>query len=154
MLKEGDKAPHFCLPDQNNKKVCLEDLKGKWVVLYFYPKDNTVGCTREALDFSENLKDFEKMRTIILGVSPDSTKSHVNFVKKHNLQITLLSDPEHIILEKYGVWQIKKMYGEEFYGVVRTSFIIDPHGEIVHIWKHVKVKGHIEGVKKRLKELV
>jgi len=105
MLKQADKASEFCLPDQNNKEVCLKDFKGRWVVLYFYPKDNTSGCTMEAMDFSRNLSDFENMNTVILGVSPDSTRSHVNFIQKHNLLITLLSDPQHEVLEKYGVWQ-------------------------------------------------
>jgi len=152
MLKEGDTASDFCLPNQNNKEVCLKDYKGKWVVLYFYPRDNTSGCTMEALDFSQNLGDFEKMNAVILGISPDSTKSHVNFITKHSLKITLLSDPEHEVLEKYGVWQIKKMYGREYYGVVRTTFIIDPNDKIAHIWKKVKVKGHVEEVKKKLKD--
>ena len=152
MLKEGDTASDFCLPNQNNKEVCLKDYKGKWVVLYFYPRDNTSGCTMEALDFSQNLGDFEKMNAVILGISPDSTKSHVNFITKHSLKITLLSDPEHEVLEKYGVWQIKKMYGREYYGVVRTTFLIDPEGKIAYIWKKVKAKGHVEEVKKKLKD--
>lgn len=152
MLKEGDKAPDFCLPDQNNKEVCLKDFKGKWVVLYFYPKDNTSGCTMEAMDFSQNLDEFKKMHAVILGVSPDSTKSHVNFMQKHKLTVTLLSDSEHQVLEKYGVWQKKKMYGREYYGVVRTTFLIDPEGKIAHIWEKVKVKGHAEEVKCELRD--
>lgn len=152
MLKEGNKAPDFCLPDQNNKEVCLKDFKGRWIVLYFYPKDNTSGCTMEAIDFSQSLNDFEKMNAVILGVSPDSTKSHVNFVQKHNLTVTLLSDSEHQVLEKYGVWQIKRMYGREYYGVVRATFLIDPDGKIAHVWSKVKVKGHAEEVKCELRD--
>ena len=152
-LNVGDNAPDFCLPDQNENTVCLKDFKGKWVVLYFYPKDNTTGCTREAIDFTEHLHEFEKLNAVVLGVSPDSVKSHQNFVKKHNLKVTLLSDPEHKVLQAYGVWQLKKMYGREYYGVVRSTFIIDPDGKIAHIWRKVKVKGHVEEVKRVLEEL-
>jgi len=106
----------------------------------------------EAMDFSQNLNDFEKRNAAILGVSPDSTKSHVNFMQKHNLTITLLSDPEHQVLEKYGVWQKKKMYGREYYGVVRTTFLINPEGKITHMWSKVKVKGHVEDVKCTLRD--
>ena len=149
-VKVGDKAPEFCLPDQNNRIICLKDFKGKWFVLYFYPKDNTSGCTQEAVDFSEYLKDFKRMDAAIIGVSPDSTKSHISFVNKHNLRITVLSDTEHNVLQKYGVWQKKKMYGREYYGVVRTTFLIDPKGKIVHKWEKVKVKGHVSDVKAAL----
>jgi peroxiredoxin Q/BCP len=135
------------LPDPGNKKVCLKDLKGKWVILYFYPKDNTSGCTKEAVDFSKELKDFRKMGATVIGISPDSTTSHVNFINKHNLKISLLSDTEHKVLEKYGVWQKKKMYGREYYGVVRTTFVIDPKGKVKQVWNKVKVAGHIDTVK-------
>ena len=141
-IKEGTNAPTFCLEDQDNNKVCLKDYKGKWIVLYFYPKDNTSGCTREAVEFTNDLKKFEKLNAAILGVSPDSVKSHTNFCNKHNLTITLLSDPEHSVLEKYAVWQIKKMYGREYYGVVRSTFLIDPAGKIAKSWIKVKVDGH------------
>ncbi len=146
----GDMAPQFCLPDQNNKKKCLKDFRGKWLVLYFYPKDNTSGCTKEAIDFSEHLRDFKKLDAAIVGVSPDSTKSHINFTNKHNLKIILLSDAEHNVLQKYGVWQKKKMYGREYYGVVRTTFLIDPKGKIVYKWEKVKVTGHVGEVKATL----
>lgn len=146
-LQKGDKAPNFCLPDQNGKKICLDDYKEKWVVLYFYPKDDTSGCTMEANDFSGAIKDFEKLHAVILGVSPDSTNSHQKFCSKYDLKITLLSDPEHIVLEKYGVWQIKKMYGKEYYGVVRSTFVNNPDGKIEHVWRKVKVEGHVEEVK-------
>ncbi len=143
----GKKAPEFCLLDQYNNKVCLKDFRGKWLVLYFYPKDNTSGCTKEAVDFSDHIKDFKKMDAVIVGVSPDSTKSHSNFIHKHNLKVVLLSDTEHRVLQKYGVWQKKKMYGREYYGVVRTTFIIDPQGKIVSQWSKVKVPGHVTEVK-------
>ncbi len=151
-LNEGAGAPDFCLPDQNNKEVCLKNFRGEWIILYFYPKDNTSGCTREAVDFPENLKDFKRMNAVIIGVSPDSTNSHVSFINKHNLKITLLSDPEHKVLEKYGVWQKKKMYGREYFGIVRTTFLIDPNGKIVYKWEKVKVKGHVSEVKTTLGE--
>jgi len=151
-LKLGKKAPEFCLPDKDEKKVCLKDYKGKWVVLYFYPKDNTSGCTKEAVDFTAHLKDFTKMDAVVVGISPDSTKSHANFVAKHKLKVILLSDPDHAALKKYGVWQKKKLYGREFFGVVRTTYMIDPKGKIVHVWDKVKVAGHATEVKAALGE--
>lgn len=153
MVETGDKAPRFCLPDKDNKKVCLEDFAGKWVVLYFYPKDNTSGCTMEATYFTRALDDFEKLNAVILGVSPDSTESHCKFADRHQLKITLLSDGEHRVLEQYGVWQKKSMYGKEFWGVVRSTFLIDPDGKIRSIWRKVKVAGHVEEVRNRLVEL-
>ncbi len=149
----GEKAPEFCLPDQDGKEVCLKDFRGKWVVLYFYPKDNTSGCTREAIDFTENLKDFEKLDAVVLGVSKDSVKSHKKFQEKHGLKITLLSDPEHRVIEAYGAWKLKKRYGREYYGTERSTFIIDPEGVIRHEWRNVKVKGHVGEVKETLKKL-
>lgn len=145
-LEEGMKAPEFCLPDQNGKEVCLNDFAGKWVTLYFYPKDDTPGCTREAIDFTGALKNFEKMNSTILGISPDSAESHSKFCTKHDLKITLLSDEERTVLEKYGVWQLKKKYGKEYFGVVRSTFLIDPNGMIAQIWRDVKVDGHVEDV--------
>lgn len=146
-LTVGDKAPEFCLPDAKNNKVCLRDFKGKWIVLYFYPKDNTTGCTREAVDFSEHLGKFKKMGAVVIGISPDSPTSHTSFIHKHNLKIILLSDAEHTVLREYGVWQKKKMYGREYYGVVRTTFVIDPKGEVKRVWQKVKVTGHVNAVK-------
>jgi peroxiredoxin Q/BCP len=152
-LVVGANAPVFCLPNQDGNEVCLEDYRGGWVVLYFYPRDNTKGCTLEAIDFTMNKEAFEEMGATVLGVSPDSVKSHNNFCQKHNLTITLLSDPDHVALEKYGVWQLKKMYGREFHGVVRSTFLVDPEGVVAHIWRKVKVADHVEVVKKRLEEL-
>jgi peroxiredoxin Q/BCP len=146
-LNIGDKAPAFCLPDAENKKVCLKDFKGKWLVLYFYPKDNTSGCTKEAVDFTSGIKDFKKMNAIVVGVSPDSVTSHMNFINKHALRVILLSDQEHKVLKEYGVWQKKSMYGREYYGVVRTTFVIDPEGRIKQKWEKVKVAGHADAVK-------
>ncbi|NIN01503.1 MAG: thioredoxin-dependent thiol peroxidase [candidate division Zixibacteria bacterium] len=153
MVETGDKAPRFCLPDKDNKKVCLEDFEGKWLVMYFYPKDNTSGCTMEATYFTRALEDFKKLNALILGVSPDSIESHSKFADKHQLKITLLSDTEHKVLEAYGEWQKKSMYGKEFWGVVRSSFLIDPDGKIRSIWRKVKVVGHVEEVRSRLVEL-
>ena len=149
-LEIGLEAPGFCLPNQDGEEVCLHDFEGNWVILYFYPKDNTKGCTLEAIDFTLNKKEFENMGAVVLGVSPDSVKSHKGFCQKHDLRITLLSDTEHAVLEKYGVWQLKKMYGREFYGVVRSTFLIDPMGKIAHVWRKVRVGGHVEDVKEKL----
>ena len=149
----GDEAPGFCLPNQDGEEVCLEGFRGSWVVLYFYPRDNTKGCTLEALDFTANLEAFEELGAVVLGVSPDSVRSHRGFCDRHGLGITLLSDPDHEVLERYGVWQIKKMYGREFHGVERSTFIIDPEGRVAHAWRKVRVKGHVDAVKRRLAEL-
>ncbi len=153
MLEVGDSATNFCLADEAGDEHCLDNFKGKWVVLYFYPKDNTSGCTLEAKDFSSVVTDFEKLNTEIIGVSPDSTKSHQNFISKHNLKVRLLSDPEHKTLEKYGAWQKKKLYGREFMGVVRSTYLINPEGKIEYVWPKVKVKGHVDAVKEKLTEL-
>jgi peroxiredoxin Q/BCP len=147
------KAYEFCLPNQDETEICLRDLAGKWVILYFYPKDNTPGCTTEACDFTENLDWFEDEDAVILGVSPDSPKKHRNFIEKKNLKITLLSDENKDVIKAYGAWGIKKMYGKEYEGVIRSTFIINPEGEIVAEFKKVKVKGHVEAVKEKLKEL-
>ncbi len=152
-LKVGDKAPDFCLPDKDGNEVCLKDFRGKWVVLYFYPKDNTSGCTKEAVEFTEHLDEFASLNAVVLGVSKDSVKSHKNFAEKHGLKVTLLSDPEHKVIEQYGAWKLKKRYGREYYGTQRSTFLIDPDGVIRHIWPNVRVKGHVEAVLKKLKEL-
>ena len=149
----GKKAPEFCLPDKDLKQHCLKDYKGKWVVLYFYPKDNTSGCTKEAVGFSEKKEEFEKLNAVIMGISKDSPKSHAKFIEKHNLKILLLSDEEHKVLESYGAWGIKKNYGKEYYGTIRSTFIIDPDGIIRKAWKNVRVKDHVENVLVSLKEL-
>lgn len=152
-LKIGDKAPDFSLENQAEEKISLNQFEGKWVVLYFYPKDNTSGCTVEAVEFTALKEELETLNAVILGVSPDSAKSHRNFIGKKELGITLLSDPDHQAIEAYGAWQMKKNYGREYYGVVRSTFLIDPGGKIVHIWPKVKAKGHAEAVKAKLAEL-
>ena len=133
--------------------TCLKDFRNKWITLYFYPKDNSKGCTREAIEFTNNFQTLQELDTVILGISPDSIKSHQNFAQKHNLKFILLSDPQHKVLEKYGVWQLKKMYGKEYMGVIRSTYIINPEGLIEKEWKKVRVKGHVEKVKKELIKL-
>lgn len=146
MLKEGSKAPAFTLPNQDGKKISLKDFLGKKVVLYFYPKDMTSGCTKEACDFRDHIKLFHNKDVIVLGVSPDSVQSHKKFQEKYNLPFDLLSDETKKVLEKYGVWKEKSMYGKKYFGVERTTFIIDEKGKIKKIFPRVKVDGHIKEV--------
>ena len=165
MLEIGTKAPEFCNPNQDDVEICLRDLKGKWIVLYFYPKDNTPGCTNEACDFTANEDQFDDLDAVILGVSPDSPKKHRNFIEKQNLTITLLADEEKTLCEAYGVWQEKMNYGRKYMGVVRSTFIINPQGEIAAVWENVKVRQkkninkepveikHADVVKQTLEEL-
>ncbi len=154
VLKAGDEAVDFCLPDQNGEMVCLRDFRGKWVVLYFYPRDNTPGCTAEAKEFSELLDEFETLGAVVFGVSKDSVESHARFAEKHGLKVRLLADPERKVIEAYGVWQLKRRFGRESYGVVRTTYIISPQGKVVHVWKNVRARGHAARVLARLKEMV
>ncbi len=149
-MENGQKLKPFCLPDAENREICLKDFSGKWIVLYFYPKDNTSGCTQEALDFSLMEKKFAEKECVIIGISPDPPASHQKFIKKHSLTVYLLSDPEKKILEEYGLWQKKKMYGKEYYGVIRTTFLVDPSGNVVHVWDKVKVPGHSQEVFRKL----
>jgi len=153
MVEVGDFAPDFCLPAGEEKEVCLNSFRGKWVVLYFYPKDNTSGCTQEAMDFTTALDALHALGAEVLGVSRDSLASHEKFAEKHGLKVKLLSDPDHKVMEAYGVWALKKMYGQEKYGVVRSTFLIGPDGLIAHIWRSVKVKGHVETVLRNLEGL-
>ena len=141
-LEVGDKAPEFEALNQDGVKVALKDFVGKNVVLYFYPKDNTPGCTTEACEFSANYDQFIKNDTVIIGVSPDSVKSHAGFIAKQNLKHILLSDEDKEISKIYGVWQVKKNYGKEYLGIVRSTFVIGKDGKIVKIYKSVKAKDH------------
>ena len=141
-LEVGDKAPEFEALNQDGIKVALKDFIGKNVVLYFYPKDNTPGCTTEACEFSANYDQFIKNDTVIIGVSPDSVKSHAGFIAKQNLKHILLSDEDKEISKLYGVWQVKKNYGKEYLGIVRSTFVIGKDGKIVKIYKSVKAKDH------------
>jgi thioredoxin-dependent peroxiredoxin len=147
------KAPDFALKNQNDEVIKLRDFAGRWVVLYFYPKDDTPGCTVEACDFTAGLKGFEKLNAVVLGCSPDSTESHRRFIAKHKLQIGLLSDPEHRVLAAYGAWGKKNMYGRISEGVIRSTVIIDPSGTVAHHWPKVSAQGHAEEVHERLAEL-
>ncbi len=142
MLTEGKKAPSFKLKDQNGNDVSLKDFIGKQIVMYFYPKDDTPGCTKEACSFRDNFPDFKDINAVILGVSPDSPASHKKFISKYNLPFTLLSDENKEVLEKYEVWKEKNMYGKKYMGVERTTYIIDENGKIKKIFPKVKVDGH------------
>ena len=152
MVDIGDAAPQFCLPGMDEREVCLDDFKGKWLVLYFYPKDNTSGCTREAVDFTLALPTLNSLGAEVLGISRDSPASHKKFIEKHGLGIKLASDADHKVTEAYEAWALKKMYGKESYGTVRSTFLIDPQGKLAHAWKKVSVKGHAEAVAEKLRE--
>ena len=138
MLQVGTKAPDFTLPDKNGAPVRLSDFLGKKVVLYFYPRDNTPGCTRQACAFARNYGAFEEKNTVVIGISKDSVKSHQNFIAKQNLPFLLLSDPDRQAIEAYGVWQEKKLYGKVSMGVVRSTFVIDENGVIEKVYPKVK----------------
>lgn len=156
------KAPEFTLPDQNDKPVSLKNFQGKWVILYFYPRDCTSGCTTEAKDFTANLKDLEKINAVVLGVSQDSTESHRKFIANYELNVTLLSDIEKKVMKQYGAWGMKKNYGKEYEGVIRSTFLISPKGEIAESWSKVKVRvkrkdsetKHADIVMDKIKELI
>ncbi len=148
----GKKAPSFCLPDAQRTRICLESFEGKWVVLYFYPRDNTPGCTLEAMQFNASLEKFADIGAQVIGVSADSPESHRKFAQKHDLSILLLSDEEHTVLKAYDAWKPKTMYGREFFGTQRDTFLIDPDGMIVAVWRKVSPKGHAEEVKTVLLE--
>ena len=151
-LEPGAKAPMFTLPDHNNKKVALRDYKCGYVVLYFYPKDMTPGCTTQACDFRDHIKKFKKMDCSVIGISRDPVERHLKFREKYDLNFPLLADTEGKICEKYGVWQEKQLYGKKFMGIVRTTFIIGPTGKILATFPKVKVKGHWEKVLEALEE--
>ena len=152
-LSPGTSAPPFSLSDYKGMKYSLDDFRGKWLILYFYPKDNTTGCTAEAVAFSDVYDELQKHDVKVIGISPDSPESHKKFIDKHNLKITLLSDETHSVIEAYGVWNLKKMYGKEYMGVERSTFLIDTEGIIREIWKKVKVKGHVNEITAKLNEL-
>lgn len=153
-LKIGDPAPDFCLPDKDNKEVCLKDFKGKYVIVYFYPKDNTPGCTTEAIGFTGILPELQKLNSDVIGISPDSPESHTKFIEKKNLKVTLLSDLDKEVIKSYGKWGKKKFKGKEYMGVTRSTFLINPEGKIAHVWPKVSVSGHAEEVKVKLTELM
>ena len=141
-LKIGDAAPEFSLPKDDGSVLSLATLRGKRVVLYFYPKDDTSGCTQEAIEFNQLRAKFDGANAVIIGVSPDTSKSHTKFKTKHGLDLTLVSDESKAMLEAYGVWAEKSMYGRKYMGVERTTYLIDADGHISHVWNKVKVPGH------------
>jgi thioredoxin-dependent peroxiredoxin len=151
-LSVGAKAPNFFLIANDGKKYSLKDFKGKKIVLYFYPKDDTSGCTKEACSFRDNLSAIKKKGAVVLGVSPDAVNSHEKFILKYDLNFLLLSDESKEMLQKYGVWKEKSMYGRKYMGVERTTFILDESGTISHIFPKVKVDGHSEEILKALSE--
>ncbi|MBH0171428.1 thioredoxin-dependent thiol peroxidase [Fictibacillus sp. 18YEL24] len=151
-IKTGSKAPDFKLPASNGEEVALTDFKGKNVVLYFYPKDMTPGCTTQACDFRDRHEDFKKRNTVILGVSPDPLARHDKFIEKHGLPFILLADEEHKVAELYDVWKLKKNFGKEYMGIERSTFIIDGEGNIAKEYRKVKVKDHVEEALKFIEE--
>ena len=153
MIKEGRKAPAFNVESSDGGKVSLKDLAGQYAVIYFYPKDNTPGCTIEANDFNKARKKLEKLDAVVLGVSKDSIESHGKFVGKYKLKFPLLSDPSGKMLEKYDAWGEKNMYGKKVEGVIRSTFLIDEQGKIAKAWPKVRVKGHVDKVLAALEEL-
>ena len=153
MIEEGKKAPAFTLKNQDGKAVKLSDFAGKNVVLYFYPKDNTPGCTTEACDFRDQHNKLEKAGAVVLGVSPDAEKTHLKFAGKFGLPFTLLADPEHEVAEKYGSWGEKTLYGRKFMGIIRSTFLIGGDGKVAKVWPKVKVAGHVEEVLEAVKSL-
>lgn len=146
------KAPDFTLVNEKEGKVSLSNYKGKKVVLYFYPKDMTPGCTTEACDFRDRHEEFSDLNAVILGVSTDSADKHTKFIEKHGLPFSLLVDEDHSVAEAYGVWVLKKMYGREYMGIERSTFLIDEQGIVLKEWRKVKVKNHIEEVLKSISE--
>jgi len=149
----GDKAPAFTLEDQSGKTVKLSDFKGKTVVLYFYPKDDTPGCTREACAFRDEHSALQKAGAVVLGVSPDSEASHAKFAGKYKLNFPLLADPDHAVSEKYGAWGEKSLYGRKFMGIQRSTFLIDGSGKVSRVWPKVKVDGHVDQVLEAIREI-
>jgi peroxiredoxin Q/BCP len=152
-METGKPIPEFCLPDQDGRKVCSKDFRGKWLVVYFYPKDNTPGCTIEAKEFSSRLEKFRNMNAEVVGISPDSGESHCNFIEKHNLRLTLLTDDRKDVLRKFGAWKPKRMFGREFLGVKRSTFLADPEGKLAYSWNGVNALGHADNVLEKLREL-
>jgi len=152
-IEVGAKAPQFSLPDQDGKNRSLKEFQGSWVVLYFYPKDDTPGCTKEACEFTEGIEAFRELDAVVLGCSPDSPERHRKFIAKYSLDLTLLSDPEHQVMARYDAWGEKTMYGKKTTGVKRSTVLIDPGGAVAWHWRSVKAAGHAEKVREKLTEL-
>lgn len=152
MVNVGQLAPDFQKEATNGQIVKLSDFRGKNVVLYFYPKDMTPGCTTEACNFRDQYEEFRDLNCVIIGVSTDSLKRHEKFIEKYQLPFLLISDEDHEVAEKYGVWKLKKNFGKEYMGIERSTFVIDQEGKIVNEWRKVKVNGHVEEVLQFVKE--
>ncbi len=150
-LNIGDKAPDFTLPTDNNGELSLSSYKGKKVILYFYPKDNTPGCTTESCDFNEKLPDLNELGAEVIGISKCSVKKHDNFKAKYNFNFPLASDENSDVCEQYGTWKEKNMYGRKYMGIERSTFLINEEGKVQHIWRKVKVKGHVKEVEEAIK---
>lgn len=153
MLDVGDKVPETRLPSSSGKEVALTDYKGKKIVLYFYPKDDTPGCTQEACEFRDAMKTYEDLNTVIIGISKDPLSSHDKFMEKYQLPFELLSDENMELLEAFGVWKEKSMYGKTFLGINRSTFLIDENGVIVKAWRSVKVPNHVASVLEEIKKM-
>ena len=153
MVQEGTRAPSFRLKDSSGRERRLDEFSGKWAVLYFYPRDDTSGCTLEALEFSALEEDFKNLGAVVVGISPDTCESHARFIGKHNLTVLLLSDPEKKVLELYGAWRIKKMYGKESMGVARSTVLVSPRGEVAKTWKSVRAASHAARVLEVIREM-
>lgn len=153
MITVGEQAPAFALRDQNDETVSLAQFAGQWVVLYFYPRDDTPGCTREACEFSASLDGFGALDTVVLGCSPDDPARHRAFIDKHALRVTLLSDPQRTVMRQYGAWGEKKLYGKTTVGVIRSTVLIDGAGTVACHWRAVRAAGHAEKVREKLRAL-
>ena len=153
MLTVGEKAPAFELQNQDGESVSLSQYAGRWVVLYFYPRDDTPGCTKEACEFSADLQQFDALDAEVLGCSPDSPERHRAFIAKYGLRLTLLSDPERSVMQEYGAWGEKKLYGRTTIGVIRSTVLIDDSGKVVHHWRTVRAAGHAAKVREKLAAL-
>ncbi|MSP06322.1 MAG: peroxiredoxin [Candidatus Fonsibacter sp.] len=154
MIKENSKAPNFKISSSNNKEFDLKKNKSIFLVIYFYPRDNTTGCTNEAKDFSKLYKEFKKLNCEIVGISKDSIESHIKFISKFKIPFQLLTDEKTTTLKKYGAWGEKSMYGKKFMGIKRTTVLINPEGKIIKIWNNVKVADHAKEVLNFLKEVI
>jgi peroxiredoxin Q/BCP len=150
LIEPGQPAPAFTLKDQDGKTHKLSDYRGRWVVLYFYPRDNTPGCTIQACGFRDNHSKLQKLNAVVLGVSPDDEKAHQKFVEKRKLSFPLLVDPDQAIATKYGAWREKKLFAKKYMGIVRTTYLIDPQGKVARRWDKVKVAGHVADVIKTI----
>lgn len=152
-MEPGTAAPDFALPDQEGRIHRLSDYRGKWVVLYFYPKDDTPGCTKEACGFRDRMGDLQELGAVVLGVSADDVQSHKRFAEKYGLNFPLLADPEREVILAYGAWGKKNLYGKEYEGVLRQTFLIDPEGRIAQVWRKVSPEDHAEEVAEALRAL-